>query len=318
MKKYLILIALSLISIVGYTQTGVFYRINGNILEISRDRLDSTWFILDSNNYEIITTADTFKINEICRIDSIIFNGNRTITRTGLTAAGNVGGRTITEFLNNFFFPTTSPTAAINVTAYGTSKEFASAGTDPITVNWSITRPSSCLQIASVVVRGKTITPTPNPAEGATYSSTLDTTITRNTNTTFTITVTSADAKTGTASTTVSWLWKRYWGAFVSAVPPTDPSFSISNAEILALTGSELSTTYVKSFGTVSTSGNYFIYAFPSSWGTPKFYINGFETAFVLVKDDWNFTNASGGTVIYDVWCSPFEYGASFTLSTTN
>lgn len=257
-------------------------------------------------------------IKSLSDLGNLTFDGNRIITRSGSFLGITPGGDNVVDFLNNLLYPTTSPTATINVSGYGTSKEFASAGTDAITANWSITRPASCLAISSVVVRGKTITPTPAPAEGASVSSTLDTTITKNTNTTFTITVTSADAKTGTANTTVTWYWKRYWGAFVSAVAPTDPSFSISNAEILALTSNELSTTYVKSFGTVNTSGNYFIYAFPSSWGTPKFFINGFETAFIKVKSAWSFTNASGGVSNYDVYCSPHEYGTSFTLSTTN
>jgi len=247
------------------------------------------------------------------------YNGSRPITRTSFPTNLNTGATTVSEFLDAVFFPSTSPTATITNTGYGTSKEFTTSGTDAVTLTWTVTRPAYCTQLALVVVDGTTITPTPNPAEGASSGATTASTITKNTNKTFTVSVTSADGKTGSASTTVTWYWKRYWGAFASAVPPTNGSFSISDAQILALTGAgvgtgnEISTTRVKSYDGINGGGDYLVFAFPSSWGTPLFVVNGLpNTAFTKVRDN-SFTNASGGSTTYQVWVSNFEQNSAIS-----
>lgn len=233
----------------------------------------------------------------------ITFNGSRTVTRTGLPAV-SVGGNTIIEWANNYFFPSTSPTCTLTVSE-GTSREFMATGTAlTVDLSWSVTRPVACLDIQSISVNGTSIVPFPIN-ETQTQGGVLgQQSLNRNVNTTYTITSTASDGKTGTASQTVTWMWKRYWGSFASAVPPTDVAFSISDAQILALSGNELSTTRVQTRNGINAAGNYLVFAWPTAWGEPSFVINGLvSTAFKKVRSN-SFTNASGGSTTYDVWVS--------------
>jgi hypothetical protein len=237
------------------------------------------------------------------------FDGNRTVTRSGI-AQVNAGGTTIVEFLNNYFFPSTYPGASISVSG-GISREFMSTGANLTTnITWTASRPSGCLAISSIVVNSISQT-LDNPfAEGHTQSGALNSqSLPRNTNTSYNITVSSSDKATSTVAT-ITWYWGRYWGAFSSGVPPTDGSFTISNAQILALTGAgvgtgyELSTTMAKTYNGINGGGNYLVFAFPTSWGTPTFVVNGLtSSAFTLVRNN-TFTNVSGGSTTYSVWVS--------------
>lgn len=238
------------------------------------------------------------------------FNGNRAVTRAGLPSI-NTGDTTLVGWINNYFFPSTSPTASISVSG-GTSREFMVAGTAlTVDATWSATRPIACQAITNITVDGVSQTLMVPFNEGATQNGVLTgRTLNRNINATYSISVLASDGKTGGASATVTWYWGRYWGSFVSAYPPTDIRFSISDAEVIALTGAgigtgfELSTTRVKTYNGINASGNYLVFAFPSTWGTPTFVINGLiSTAFTKVRDN-AFTNASGGSTNYQVWVS--------------
>lgn len=246
------------------------------------------------------------------------FNGNRAVTRSGLPSI-NTGDTTLIDWLNNYFFPSTSPTATISVSG-GNSREFMSSGAAlTVTLSWGVTRPVACTPLQTITVNG--ISQTVNPlTEGQTQSGTLASqSLARNTNTTYTVNVASQD-KTGTSSITVTWLWSRYWGAFVSAVPPTDGGFTISDTQIRALTGAgigtgvELSTTRVKTYNNINAGGNYLVFAWPTAWGEPTFVINGLiNTAFTKVRSNSAFVNASGGSTNYDVWVSNTTQASAIT-----
>lgn len=239
------------------------------------------------------------------------FNGNRTVTRPGLPAI-NTGDSALLKWIDNYFFP--EPAPVVNITPTSNSLEYMSTGA-AITTNltYSVTRPSQSTAISSITINGSSITPDPLN-EGETQTGTLiNQVLNRNIVTTYAITAFNSSGYSSTKTTTVQWYWKRYWGSFVSAYPPTDVRFSISDAEILALTGagigtgSELSTTLVKNYDGINAGGKYLVFAWPSSWGNPQFVINGLiSTAFTKVRSN-SFTNASGGSTSYDVWVSDTE-----------
>lgn len=263
--------------------------------------------------YEYKLNARTGKfdmVNSAYGILNVPFNGNRAVTRAGLPAI-NTGDSTLVAWINNYFFPSTNPISTISVSG-GTSREFMTAGAAlTVDLSWTVNRPVACLPISTITVDAVPQTVMTPFNEGQTQTGTLTgRTLNRNINTTYTVTAVATDAKTGSASSTVTWYWGRYWGAFSSPYPPTDPRFSISDAQIIALTGAgvgtgfELSTTRVKTYNGINGAGNYLVFAFPTAWGTPTFVANGLiTTAFTQVRNNL-FTNASGGQTNYQVWVS--------------
>lgn len=114
-----------------------------------------------------------------------------------------------------------------------------------------------------------------------------------------------ADHATG--STTLRFLSKRYWG--VSALT------TLTDAQIIALANSVLTTTRVM-FDTLAPSAQYIYFAWPTSFGTPTFLVNGLlNTAWTKVRSASAFVNASGASVNYDVWRSDNLLTSTFQVT---
>lgn len=99
------------------------------------------------------------------------------------------------------------------------------------------------------------------------------------------------------ATTGIYFKDKRYWGVGNVAADAVDSDF------VLGLEGKELADKGAKSFTVTASDGNYIFYAVPASWGTPRFFVGGFEGGFDLFKT-FDFVNASGATVSYNVYRS--------------
>lgn len=269
--------------------------------------------------YGYVSKADSTVLFYTPRqIDSVLaannsFDGTPTITRNQWPAGEQIGGATVIEVLNNLLYPSVPPTTTIN-SSLATTQEYMADGADLSTdLNWTATRPEACLPIASILVDGVYQTLDTAFEEGYTQSGTLSgRALPRNTQTSYIIEVNSDD-KSSSNTVTINWRWKRYWGEFASTVPPTDGSFTITDADILALTGagvgtgSEFATNRQKSYNGIDGDGNYLVFAFKASWGTPIFKINGLtSTAFTKVRED-TFVNASGGTDVFQIWVSKSE-----------
>ena len=67
--------------------------------------------------------------------------------------------------------------------------------------------------------------------------------------------------------------------------------------------GNELAWNRNKDFTVNAGAGQYIYYAIPAAWGTPTFFVGGFEGGFDLLSK-FNFTNASGYTTSYNVYKS--------------
>jgi len=124
-----------------------------------------------------------------------------------------------------------------------------------------------------------------------------------------TYTLTASDGVNSTfATTSVVFQSKRYWGANASA--------SLSDAQILALAGSEFATTRVKSSFSVAGAGGYIYYVFPDSFGTPSFTVNGLVyTDLVLVTR--TVVNASGGSVTYRIYRTGSTQSGTLNIAVT-
>lgn len=249
----------------------------------------------------------------------IEFDATSEVTRTTWPTGDVLDGTSTAEVLFNLLYPSVPPTTTLS-SSLATTQEYASAGADYTTnLTWSSKCPVACLAITSITIDGVGQTLDDPFNEGHTQNGVLNSrAVPRNVQKSFT-NVTNSTDKSSTSTVTVVWRWKRYWGAFASAVPPTDPAFSISDAQILALTGAgvgtgnEFATGRAKNYDGINGGGDYLVFAFLSSYGTPVFKINGLpSTAFTKVRNN-AFINASGGSETYQVWVSDTEYNSPVT-----
>jgi hypothetical protein len=117
-----------------------------------------------------------------------------------------------------------------------------------------------------------------------------------------------------TATVSVTFLNKFYWGNFA-----TNPAtYSWSNSDISNLNGASVSlpdiygvynsgniltNTKTQTLNGINGSGNYLVFAFPNSFGTPVFVTNGLvNTAFGFASVVY--TNTHGVTQSYSIWYS--------------
>lgn len=117
------------------------------------------------------------------------------------------------------------------------------------------------------------------------------------TNTTFTLTATDARSASDSQSTTIQFLNGRYYG--IGNI--TDPSLC-DNSFIQGLTKT-LASSRTTSFTVTAGSGQYIYFAIPSSFGTPSFFVGGFEGGFDLFKT-FSYTNPSNYAESYTVYKS--------------
>ena len=203
-----------------------------------------------------------------------------------------------------------------------------------VTLSWSVTKNTNT--ITSIIVDGVPQVPTGNSQTG-TKATTGSHGATPPVSTTNTFTMTSSDGiSTTSASTTLTWMNKRYWG-YIDLTPIGSPDLTtypglsgtvgayITDTMIKSMTGAnangqvfgnELSTTKSKTYTGINGSGNHLVFAFPSAFGTPSFSVNGLpNTAFTKVKSSFYFVNEQtwSGT-LYDVWVSNTAQGSPLNI----
>lgn len=62
----------------------------------------------------------------------------------------------------------------------------------------------------------------------------------------------------------------------------------------------------------INGAGDYLVWAFPTSYGTPKFYVGGFfNTDFTKIQSSFKYKNIYGFEHSYDVWVSNVKYTSS-------
>lgn len=231
-----------------------------------------------------------------------VFNSVRTTTRSGIPAV-NVGGTTIQQFLEGYFFPSVPPTLAI--TGGGTRMFGNNSG---LTLNWTVTRRT--LPITSITVNGLAV---PSGffiglAQNSSLSSGTTATITNpNVNQNFVLNTTTASENVN-ASTSIVFSHKRYFygdnqnilddGLF------TDVGRS-NNLNLHDIVGeSEFSSTKTKSTFSITLASEFLYYVYPLSFGVASFTINGLLNTDFSVKD-FTFTN-------------PYGYATTFRICRSN
>lgn len=225
------------------------------------------------------------------------FDSNRTTTRSGIPAV-NVGGSSVKQFLEGYFFPSVPPTALI--TGGGTRQFGNNAG---FTLNWTATRQTQ--PITSITVNGLAVASGFFNAliQGGSVSSGTSATIASpNVNQTYTMNITTASESVN-ASTSVSFSHKRYFYGDNQDVLAFNDTNTSSNVNLYDPSNAEFGGK-AKSTFSITLSGQYFYYVYPTSLGAASFTINGLSNTDFSFKD-FTFTN-------------PFGYATSFRMYKTN
>lgn len=123
------------------------------------------------------------------------------------------------------------------------------------------------------------------------------------TDTTWTLTATATSGESDSASTALAFRSRRHWG--VSA------SDTLDDAALLALAGSELTTSRLQTRTLDASGGRFLWFAWPADLGAPAFWVGG------LLNTDWvetirDHVNAYGHTRSYRLYRSgSMQYGAT-------
>lgn len=250
------------------------------------------------------------------------FNGSRPITQTAAdpSQAGTVGGTTIIEFLNNYFFPSQAPLVAI-VGDGATTIEMKSTLAPAVTRNltsFTVTKQAATLAIDSAMVTCNQAVPgfpiNFNDHSGGNQSgSQSGVALIDNVTNTFTCYGRAIDGKSATATKTYTFASQRYWGITTNSNPTVD------NAFILGLTSSNFSA-YTAAFAfTISSGSQYCVMAFPhqaEDMSAHQWFDGSFRgTYFRLLASNFSFTNASGYTTGYDVYITNLSYTSTKTFT---
>ena len=259
-----------------------------------RDSVFSLWTRID----EVQTIA-----SQSASASSYYTNSNPVpVTIGGITAGMSFSGTySIQQMFDMLLYPYIPLTTSITG---GTTLEFGNPSL-LIPLSWSVTKNSNT--ITSILVNGVPVVPTGNSQAGVASGNAI-----QNVTTIFGITA-SDGTTTVSATTQVVWRNARYWGVYNSFG-------ALNSAQIMGLTGAgvgsgigpgpggagkELSTTRVQTRNGIDGGGNYLTFAWPTSFGTPTFVINGLpSTAWTKVNNNYTFTNTYGYTASYDVWMS--------------
>jgi len=219
------------------------------------------------------------------------FDSARATTRSGIPAV-NVGGATVTEFLEGYFFPSVAPAASISG---GGTRMF---GNNAI-VNLSFTATRNTLPIQTITLDGVSVPVVDGNTQSGTSGKTLTT---PNTNQTFTLLVTDTNGASDSASTTITFRHKRYYyGDNQNLIGQSDTDIS-NNVNLNETSGqAEFATSRVKSTFSVSLASQFFYYVIPASFGTPSFVINGLSNT-DFSSQTFTFTNPNGYSESFVVW----------------
>jgi len=320
-----------------------FRQLSGDTLNLSgTTNFDGT---LKSKNVEINASLDnatggtiTSKYVLTLDVDNIIklkpnegggadvsFDSNRYTTRSGIPSV-YVGGNTLGQFLEGYFFPSVPPDALISIATGGSSRQFgdgtlgnlawtATRNTNPLTQIQLDTTGSAVYNLNVAIIDGNTQSGT--AAYGLTLSDYIPVTGTTQKTRTYLLKVT-AGSEIANASAAISWRHKRFWFKS-STVYTSSDALTIQALLNGGSPSSELTTSKSKTFSPITFNNEYFYYVYPMFFGVPAFTVNGLpnnawgnlstDTLFVI-----SYTNTNGYTERFYVAKSDQSMSNTFNI----
>jgi len=232
------------------------------------------------------------------------FDSNRPTTRSGVPSV-NVGGTTVNQFLEGYFFPSVPPGAALSG---GNTRYFGDNG--GVTLNYTATKNTAL--ITSIKLDGVAITIT---AGGNTQSGVTGKTLTTpNTNQTYTLAVKDANNATTNATTSVVFSQRRmFYGDNVNLIGSSDTAIT-NNVNLHDGANGEFASSRVKGTFNLTLAGQFFYYVIPSSFGTPSFVINGLSNT-DFSSQAFSYTNPFGFVTPFVIWRTNNLLTGNFSFS---
>ena len=230
----------------------------------------------------------------------------------GIVAGSTFSNQTLQQMFDALLYPYISPLASLTG---GGLRELGASNI--LTLNWSATKGSK--SITTIVVNGTPIVVTGNNQSGSQTA-----TATQNVYSPFSMTVSDIPngSSTVSSSTALSWSSAVYWGKTPTFAPPsmtivsTQPGWA-DGAGVGS--GKLITTSKNGNYNGIFGSGQYLVFAWPTSYGTPTFTVNGLpNTAFTKIINGISHTNMHGYITNYDVWISNTAQNspiASFVIS---
>jgi len=256
-----------------------------------------------------------------------VFNSNRNTTRSGVPSVF-VGGNTVTDFLEGYFFPAIPPASIISISSGGSDRQFgdgtigslswtAVRNTNPITQIQLDTNGNGIYNLNVTVVNGNTQSGSVAYALTNSDYNPVSGTLTKSR--TYSL-KTSTATENAVSTASIMWRHKRYW---FSNINPLTSADAITIQGILnSSASSELTTSKAKTFSPITFVNQYFYYAIPSFFGVPAFTVNG------LPNNAWgnlgtgtlftiSFTNSNGYTETYYIAKSDQSMSNTFNIIST-
>lgn len=250
--------------------------------------IDASVSDINSMTGHVLTFLPSGKIALAPTSATQLFDSNRTTTRQGIPNV-NVGGNTIVDFLEGYFFPSVPPSPTLSVSP--SIRQFGNSSTGNL--NWSVVRNTN--PITSIIVDGQSFIPTGNNQSGVKPYSVSAANHTPATGTTqrtqvYNMTVQTA-SETVNTNTNITWRHRRFW--FKSSIVYNTSNTVALNNLLLSLTDTnrEFATNRTKTFSPIAFSSEFFYYAYPKSFGfgASQYIVNG------LVNNAWG--NPNTGTL---------------------
>jgi hypothetical protein len=243
------------------------------------------------------------KIKLVTGVSGSALDSNRITTRLGIPNI-TVGGSTISQFLEGYFFPSVAPDAFISG---GTTRLLG----DNSIVNLIYTATRHTLPILSIKLNNVpfNITNGGNTQSGATGKTLTIPNVGQN----FVLDVRDTNAVLANAVTSIVFNHKRFfYGDSTNLIGL--PSSGITANVNLHPTNSEFASTKAKSLFSIVLSGHFFYYVIPASFGVPSFTING------LTNNDFSsqaftYINPLGYSAAFVAWRSNNILTGTFNIA---
>jgi len=220
----------------------------------------------------------------------------------GISAGSTFSNKTMQEMWDKLLYPYIGPSSGLSPNV---AREFG--GSNQITLTYTATKNTNSLTSIILYKNGSPIYTVPGGPFNVSQSGTYTSNATQNVNTSFSVVVNDG---TSTSSAGVSFNWYNavYWGK--------TPNFALPSMSVVGTqpawadgagvgSGKSLASSRSGNYSGINGSGQYLVFAWPTSFGNPTFTINGLpNTAFTKIGSSISYVNMNLYTENYDVWIS--------------